>query len=168
MGLVYRATAGTAAAAKERDDAEVLRKVLPDFDNNPQAEKKTVTVNDVQFPVYTARKGGQIVGYAVETLSTKGYGGDIILMVGFTPQGEIVGIEVLSQNETPGLGDRIENGKSNFSTQFIGKNPATFRLRIKREGGQVDAITASTISSRAYCQAVQRGYAAVMQQVRGQ
>lgn len=71
-------------------------------------------------------------------------------MVGFLPDGTIHRVETLSHNETPGLGDKIDRSKSDFSVQFEGKNPRTFRLAVRKDGGDVDAITASTISSRAY------------------
>ena len=75
-------------------------------------------------------------------------------MVGFNVDGTIKGISVLSHTETPGLGDKIEPSKSSFSAQFEGKDPQNFKLVVKKDGGDVDAITASTITSRAYCDAV--------------
>jgi Na+-translocating ferredoxin:NAD+ oxidoreductase subunit G len=108
--------------------------------------------------MYPAKKGDKLVGTAVETFTKKGFSGEIKLMVGFTPEGEIVGIRVLEHKETPGLGDKMEVEKSDFHVQFQGKNPADFKLIVKKDGGNVDAITATTISSRAYCDAVQRAY----------
>ncbi|GHU98598.1 electron transport complex subunit G [Bacteroidia bacterium] len=163
VGLVYRVTAAPIAKSQEQSRIAALKKVLSQFDNNPVDELQTIGIDDIPLKVYTARQGGQVVGYAVETLSREGYGGTIVLMAGFRPDGEIIGIEALSHSETPGLGDKIDSRKSNFSVQFRGKNPATFRLAVKKDGGDVDAITASTISSRAYAAAVRRGYDAVMQ-----
>jgi electron transport complex protein RnfG len=65
---------------------------------------------------------------------------------------------VISHAETPGLGEKMQKNKSDFSVQFMGKNPADFKLAVKKDRGDVDAITASTITSRAYCDAVQRAY----------
>ena len=79
-------------------------------------------------------------------------------MVGFDNDGKIIDIVVLKHSETPGLGDKMKKDKSDFSLQFMGKDPATFKLAVKKDMGDVDAITASTISSRAYCDAVQRAY----------
>ena len=73
-------------------------------------------------------------------------------------EGNILGNEVLEMGETPGLGDKIDKTKSDFSRKFISKNPADFKLKVKKDGGDVDAITAATISSRAFCDAVQRAY----------
>lgn len=108
--------------------------------------------------IYPATKAGQPVGYAVETFSNSGFGGRMSLMVGFLPDGTIQDISVISHGETPGLGDKIQRNKSDFSVQFQGKNPASFRLKVKKDGGDVDAITASTISSRAFTGAVQQAY----------
>lgn len=72
--------------------------------------------------------------------------------------GSIHDVVHLEHKETPGLGDKIEKSKSNWSNQFRGKNSANFPLKVKKDGGDVDAITASTISSRAYCDAINRAY----------
>ena len=163
VGLVYKVTAAPIAKANADNSVAALKAVLPEFDNNPIEAPQTVDTDGTAVTVYTARKGGQVVGYAVQTLSSRGFSGPITLMAGFKPDGEIINIEVLNHSETPGLGDKIENSKSNFSVQFKGKNPATFRLSVKKDGGDVDAITASTISSRAYSDAVMRAYNAVKQ-----
>lgn len=81
-----------------------------------------------------------------------------MLMVGFGTDGTIVNTSVLSHSETPGLGAKMVEGKSNFSVQFQGKNPANFKMAVKKDGGDVDAITASTITSRAFCEAVESAY----------
>jgi electron transport complex protein RnfG len=96
----------------------------------------------------------------VETFTNQGFSGRFKLMVGFAPDGTIIDIAVLQHSETPGLGNKMEKSKSDFSLQFMGKNPETFKLAVKKDRGDVDAITASTITSRAYCDAVQRAYKA--------
>ncbi|MDR0510614.1 MAG: RnfABCDGE type electron transport complex subunit G [Rikenellaceae bacterium] len=163
VGVVYRVTSGPIAAAKAENSQTSLRQVLPPFDNRPAENVRTVVVDGAEAKVYTATSGDTVCGYAVETLSRKGFGGEVVLMVGFKPDGEIVDIEVLGHKETQGLGDKIERGKSDFSVQFRGKNPATFHLSVRKDGGDVDAITASTISSRAYADAVNRAYLALKQ-----
>ena len=57
--------------------------------------------------VYTATKGGQLAGYAVESMTKNGFGGAINMMVGFTPDGEVINVNVLKQAETPGLGTKM-------------------------------------------------------------
>jgi len=87
-------------------------------------------------------------------------------MVGFAPDGTILRVAVLEHKETPGLGDKIDKSRSDFSVQFEGKNPESFKLSVKKDKGDVDAITASTISSRAFCDAVSRAYSAYIKEGR--
>jgi Na+-translocating ferredoxin:NAD+ oxidoreductase subunit G len=151
------------ADQKAAKNISAIREVVPKFDNNPATEKfKLPTGEGDSLEVYPAKNGGQVVGYAVRTYTNKGFGGFISLMVGFRPDGSIVNINVLEQKETPGLGAKmVPQGtpdKPEFKDQFIDKNPATFSLKVKKDGGKVDAITAATISSRAFCDGVQRAY----------
>jgi len=95
---------------------------------------------------------------AINTFTNEGFSGNIELMVGFLEDGTIYNTAVLSHKETPGLGDKMDKKKSNFPDQFSGKNPAEFNLKVKKDGGDVDAITAATISSRAFCDALTRAY----------
>ena len=158
LGYVYELTKEPIARAKAERQNEALRSVLPAYNNDPVKEmyKKAVDGDTLYF--FPARKDSVLVGIAVETFSPKGFSGMIRLMVGFLPDGTINKIAVLEHNETPGLGDKMDRSKSDFSLQFDGKNPKTFKLAVKKDGGDVDAITASTISSRAFCDAVERAY----------
>lgn len=126
------------------------------FDNQPSSEKMTVAFGGDSISVYPAKRNGETVGYAVESYSSKGFSGKIEVMVGFDMEGNIMGTSVISHAETPGLGAKMTEPA--FSSQFNGKNPSSFRLAVKKDGGDVDAITASTITSRAYCDAVSRAY----------
>ena len=112
--------------------------------------------------VYPAKNGDEIVGYAIRSYTNNGFSGFIGFMVGFTPDGAIYNINVLEHKETPGLGTKmVPDGtpeKPEFKDQFKGKNPVEFTLKVRKDGGQVDAITAATISSRAFCDGVQRAY----------
>lgn len=161
LGFIYQVT------KKPIDDALMFKKtlavqiVLPKYDNDPFKDVTRVSLGKDTLNVYPGRENGTLTGVAVET-SSPGYGGDIKLLVGFLPDGTIRDVAVLESKETPGLGDKIMKSKSNFPLQFEGKNPATFRLAVKKDGnGDVDAITAATISSRAYCAAVQKAYDAL-------
>lgn len=154
LGAVYALTKGPIDAAQVAKINNAISKVVPAFDNNPSAEKFQKELEGKNYVVYPAKKGEEIVGYAVESFTTGGFGGRIVLMVGFNIDGTIYNTAVLSHAETPGLGDKMVEGKSNFSIQFQGKNPEDFKLLVKKDGGDVDAITASTITSRAFCDAV--------------
>lgn len=158
VGGIYALTEKPIDEAKTAKVNSAISGVVPAFDNDPSAERFTVTADGKTASVYPARKNGEIVGYAVEANTSKGFGGAITLMVGFEPDGTIYNTAVISHSETPGLGDKIDAKKSNFSVQFNGKNPENFRLVVKKDGGDVDAITASTISSRAFCDAVETAF----------
>lgn len=156
LGAVYSVTKEPIALAKQKKLEAAIKAVLPDFDTI--VTKKFPDNSGDSLTFYFADKGAKQVGVAVETFTNKGFGGRIDLMVGFLNDGTISNTAVLSHKETPGLGDKMNKSKSNFSEQFNGKNPADFRLKVKKDGGDVDAITAATISSRAFCDAVQRAY----------
>ena len=162
LGFIYELTKEPIAAAGMAKKNEAISSVVPGFDNDPGQEEYRVEVPAGELVFYPAKIGDELVGTAVETFTNRGFSGTIRLMVGLLPDGTINGIEVLEHKETPGLGDKMESGKSDFSLQFEGKNPETFRLRIRQDGGDVDGITATTISSRAYCEAVQLAWSAYM------
>lgn len=90
-------------------------------------------------------------GYTAEGSCKDGYGGDIVLMVGFKPDKQtVISYKVLQANETPGLGMKLKTPE--FANQFAGKNGAT--LKVKKDGGEIEAITSATITSRAVCRAI--------------
>ena len=158
LGGAYALTKEPIEAANIAKVNSSISGVVPAFDNDPSKEIFTKELNGKSFNVYPAKKGGKIVGYSIESSTSAGFGGRIMLMVGFNTDGTIFNTSVLSHSETPGLGDKMVEGKSNFSVQFKGKNPADFKLAVKKDWGDVDAITASTITSRAFCDALVTAY----------
>lgn len=158
IGLVFNVTKEPIAATEKQKTMNALSEVLPKFDNQPNEEKVTKEVDGQQLAIYTARFEGKVVGYAIETFTKNGFNGMIRLIVGFRTDGSIEKISVLSQSETPGLGAKIAEKGSKFVAQFCGKNPESFKLFVKKDGGDVDAITASTITSRAFSDAVKRAH----------
>ncbi|MCF8307968.1 MAG: RnfABCDGE type electron transport complex subunit G [Bacteroidales bacterium] len=157
LGGVYVVTKEPIAAAKRAKLENALGKVLPEFDTLKNKKVPAVNGND-SLAFYTGYRNGSEVGTAVKTYTEKGYDGRFDIMVGFTPDNRIENTAVLNHTETPGLGDKIEKSKSDWSKQFNGKNPEQFQLKVKKDGGDVDAITAATISSRAFCDATKRAY----------
>lgn len=113
------------------------------------------------FTVYTAEMGGSEIGKAVKTTVT-GFSPGLTVLAGFDPEGNILGYEILASSETPGLGEKagvwFQKGQKG---DIIGKNPGQGELRVVKDGGDVDAITASTITSRAFLRAINMEYAAV-------
>ncbi|HRZ43454.1 MAG TPA: RnfABCDGE type electron transport complex subunit G [Bacteroidales bacterium] len=156
---VVNLTADAIAKSEKEKMESALKEVLPPFDNDIAATRKEVKVNEKdKLVLYFAKKGGEDVGVAIETFTNKGFSGNFRIMVGFRPDGTIINTSVLEHHETPGLGDKMDVKKSKFPNQFKDKSPADFKLQVKKDGGSVDAITAATISSRAFCDAVQRAY----------
>ena len=158
LGSVYALTKEPIRLAELKKKNEAIQVVVPGFDNEPSQEVKKVAVDGDTLYFYTARKGNEILGTAAETFTNKGFSGEFKLMVGFAPDGSIIDIAVIKHAETPGLGDKMERDKSDFNVQFMGQHPDNFNLAVTKDRGDVDAITASTITSRAYCDAVQRAY----------
>jgi Na+-translocating ferredoxin:NAD+ oxidoreductase subunit G len=163
LGFIYELTIEPIELARAVKKNEAISSVVPEFDNNPSEEGYSIELPGGNLVFYPAMKDGVLVGTAVETFTHRGFSGTIKLMVGLLPDGTINGIEVLEHKETPGLGDKMESGKSDFSLQFEGRNPEDFQLRVRQDGGDVDGITATTISSRAYCEAVQRAWDVFME-----
>ena len=90
-------------------------------------------------------------GYAVEGRSGEGYGGDIVLMVGFKKDKKtVISYKVLQASETPGLGMKLKTPE--FAGQFSGKDGSS--LKVRKDGGDIEAITSATITSRAVCKAI--------------
>ena len=160
LGLIYKVTKKPIEKGKLEKKTQAIRNVVPDFTNQPLEEAYTTEIDGFEITLYPAKKEGKLIGIAVSTITSKGFSGEIKLMVGFKPDGTINNIAVLEHKETPGLGDKMEKSKSEWSLQFNGKNPEDFELYVQKDGGDVDAITASTISSRAYCDAVRRAFEA--------
>ena len=148
LGSVYALTKEPIRLAELKKKNDAIQVVVPGFDNEPSQEVKKVAVDGDTLYFYTARKGDEILGTAVETFTNKGFSGEIKLMVGFTADGSIIDVAVVKHAETPGLGDKMEKKKSDFSVQFMGKHPDSFNLAVRKDRGDVDAITASTGSIR--------------------
>jgi len=157
LGFVYEFTKEPIALSNLNKKVEAIKQVVPEFNNNPYNEMFRLPTGDGDsLDVFPAKKDNIIVGYAVTSFTKKGFSGNITIMAGFKPDGAIIDITVLEHKETPGLGTKMVEPK--FKDQFKQKNPAEFSLRVKKDGGPVDAITAATISSRAFCDAVERAY----------
>ena len=134
------------AAAKAKNEAAIME-VLPETAVTVE-EERTVEFEGASYTYNLAYdEQGNTVGCAIN-VAPVGFGGPIAIKVGFDMNGVIWNTKVLSQAETPGLGAKCVEPA--FSEQFKGFDPAAKKLAVKKDGGDVDAITASTITSRAY------------------
>lgn len=171
MAWVCLITEEPIAAAQQKKSNAALSQVLPAFDNQPAQE--AVTIGPVKF--FTARTDGQITGFAGETVTPKGYAGDVTVLAGLNPDGTVNTVLVTQQSETPGLGavvcGRIREktisgviaGKketglppNRILDQFNGMKAEAGQTpwKVKKDGGSLDAITGATITSRAVCDGV--------------
>jgi electron transport complex protein RnfG len=143
---VNSVTQAPIAVSKTEKENAAVRKVLPA--DAPAPEKRTVgeAVHFVSLDAY-----GNLVAAAVKGRSANGYGGDITLMVGFAADGTLLNFAVLEAQETPGLGSKIDS--PGFRAGICGR-PAGTKWFVKKDAGEVDAITAATISSRAALEAI--------------
>lgn len=169
VGVVNMITAEPIAQAKQAATKAALTEVLPPFDGTTSEE---LTIDEMPITVYTATKGGAVAGYAVQTMTKQGFSGVVRLMVGFTPEGEVVNVNVLEQSETPGLGTKMADEGNPLLMSVKGqkleeKKLVDGKLAVRKDGGDVDALTAATISSRAYVDAMARAYAAYKQIAEG-
>lgn len=144
---VYGATKQRIADAERQDFLKGLKTVLPGFENEP--DRETMTADGKTL--YIGKKGGEIFGYAVESVSGKGYSGNIKILVGASVDGKVLGVEVISHAETPGLGNKIEDKA--WRDSFIGMT-ADSNISVKKDGGDIDGFSGATISPRAVCEAV--------------
>lgn len=168
LALVNHITEGPINEQKEKSLADGIKLVMG-------GGELTVTANDTivkdvdkdgkeeTYILHHANDNkGQALGVAVES-TTQGFGGDLKILVGFNPDGDILGYTILETTETPGLGAKADKWfQADGKGSIIGKNPEKNKLAVTKGGeGEIDAITASTITSRAFLKAVNQAYSAL-------
>jgi len=150
-GLSGLTLASVRQATNERIEEQVLtfvqgpslEQIFSDYDNNPVKDRKTFDLPSGPITVFPALKNGKLTGVAFETFG-KGYGGDIGVMVGFDIDGsKLEGVGITTLKETPGLGARVVEPE--YRDQFKGHSTASIAL--KKQGGDIQAISGATISS---------------------
>jgi electron transport complex protein RnfG len=134
------------------------------YDNDPLIDTIQVTAPDLlgtSAPVtaYRMRKAGLPVAVAIRSIAPDGYRGPLELLVAIAPGGQLLGVQVIRHNETPGLGDAFENRDAGWLEAFRGRSlttPPQQRWTVRRDGGDFDAFTGATITPRAIVKAVRR------------
>ena len=157
VGGVYTITKEPIAQAKVAAVNAALQQVLPEYE---ATTSQTIEVNSLPVVAHTATVADKTVGYAIESLSKNGFGGAVRLMVGFDTEGTILNINVLEQKETPGLGTKMADEGNPLLASLKEKKASEVNMTVKKDGGDIDALTAATISSRAYAEAVAVAYEA--------
>ncbi len=163
LAWVYSMTDGPIKQAELDKKIAAISAVTPEFANDPVADAYDINPEGESQPlkVFPARDAqGNLVGAAVESYSLQGFSGEIKLIYGFDAEGNVTGFEVMSHAETPGLGAKMGEWfkMSEGNRSVIGLNPSATPggLTVSKDGGQVDAITAATITSRAFLDALNR------------
>ena len=156
-----------AIALSQQQTKNLAKFIVLDTTAEEARVERDTTINIGDFAVTAStvvrQSDNTVLGYAVEapSITKSGYADRITLMVGFVEQdGEAIinGVEVLSQKETPGLGANMTKEDNSLIRSIAKKNPASLKFSVTKEGGSFDALTGSTISSRAYANAVETAY----------
>ena len=162
LGGVYVLTKKPIEDAAELKKTNAIKEVLPQNNNMKIGEAVEITLESYseKFIVYPAFENDKVITVAVETFDNNGYGGQIKSMVGFDAGGNIVNYAILTMSETPGLGEKVTSWfKTERNKQDIrGKKPSEESFKVSKDGGEIDAITASTITSRAFLSSVKTAY----------
>ncbi len=158
LGYIHEKTLEPIKAAKDKQELQAISEVVNEFDNNPFSEQMKITTKNKKhkLTMYPARKDGKLNSVAIKSYTNTGFGGRLEIMAGFNVDGSIKTFKVISSQETPGLGSKVDEPK--FKEQFSGFYPAHQIMKVKQDGGEIDAVTAATISSRAVIKALERAY----------
>lgn len=160
----HEATKARIAANEKAAMLDSLHQLIPArrYDNDVFRDKIMVTDSALlgttrPVAVYRVTKDGKPVAAALTPVAQDGYNGAIHLLVAIYHDGTLAGVRVISENETPGLGDKIEIDKTSWALRFTGKsltNPPLEKWAVRRDGGEFDQFTGATISPRAVVKAV--------------
>ncbi len=158
VSAVYSITKEPIAMAREAARREAIEIVTPEFDS---LEVHKVSIDGVPITVNSAYKDSLLVGYAIESTTRQGYSGEFSIMAGLTPDTEVLTVNILSHKETPGLGSKMAEMDNALLRSVTGRDLNKFELSLRKDGGEVDGLTAATITSRAYLDALGRAHRAV-------
>lgn len=165
LGGMYAITKEPIANAEKQQLTESIAQVVPKFDNSPEEDRDTVEIEGKEFVVYPAFENGKLNGAAVLGYTMEGFSGEVVVLCGFDSKGNVVDYRVIRHAETPGLGAKMEEWfhDPTGARSVIGKNPSVesfYVTKDKDKNGQIDAITAATISSRAFLGVMREAYTA--------
>lgn len=166
IALTQAVTEERIAEQSARAEAAALFEIISESAHNNDMLNDTISLPDSAAlnsgdtpSAWVARQQGDVVGFILPVTAADGYSGDINLLVGINPAGELLGVRVTGHHETPGLGDRIETRKSDWIYQFNGHSLASTpskKWNVKKNGGEFDQFTGATITPRAVVKAVHK------------
>lgn len=155
LGGMYAITKDPISEAESKQLTESIREVAPAFDNSPEEDKVIINIEGKDFTVYPSYENGKLKGAAVLGYTMNGFSGEVAVLCGFEADGTVKDYRVIRHAETPGLGAKMEQWFRDpaGARSVIGKNPSVENFYVTKDTdkhGQIDAITAATISSRAF------------------
>ncbi|WEJ73577.1 electron transport complex subunit RsxG [Pseudomonas sp. PSE14] len=166
VALVHQFTAQRIDDAQREARGRALLELLPagSYDNHPldsqvEAFDPKLLGRNEPAPAFVARRQGQATAVILQATAPDGYSGSIKLLVGVTAEGRLLGVRVVAHKETPGLGDKIELGKSDWLHGFDGRSlndPGDSGWRVKKDGGQFDQFAGATVTPRAVVKATHK------------
>lgn len=165
LGGMYAITKEPIATAEKKQLTESIAEVAPAFNNSPEDDKTTVSIDGKEYTIYPALENGKLKGAAVLGQTMDGFSGEVVVLCGFDAEGNIKDYRVIRQAETPGLGAKMEEWfhDPTGARSVIGKNPSVENFYVTKDAaqhGEIDAITAATISSRAFLGVIRKAYMA--------
>ncbi len=170
LAYVNHVTEGPISQKAQLALAQGIKNVMGAEDlkvDDPEERKENIDGKEAVFVLHHCRdKQGKYMGAAVES-TTGGFAGDLKVLVGFDTEGRILGYTILQTSETPGLGAKADKWfQKGGKGDVIGKNPSEGELHVSKDdknGNAIDAITASTITSRAFLKAINTAHAVYME-----
>lgn len=162
LGGMYAITKEPIAETERQQLTASIAEVAPEFNNSPEADIDTVEVDGRKFVVFPAIYDGKLKGAAVLGFTMEGFSGEIAVLAGFEANGTVKDYRVIRHAETPGLGAKMEEWfhDPTGARSVVGKNPSVENFTVSKDGGGIDAITAATISSRAFLGVMRSAYLA--------
>ena len=164
IAVTQQTTAERISEAQRRVQLSALNEIVPHDQHDNDLLTDSFSVQDHQYlslsapaDAYRARQGERVSAVILPVVAPDGYSGRIDLLVGIRADGSIAGVRSVSHRETPGLGDKIDAGKSQWILSFNGKSlsmPIPEQWAVKKDGGQFDQFTGATITPRAVVKAV--------------
>ena len=162
LGGMYAITKDPIAESESKQLTAAIAEVTPPFNNEPEKQKQIIKIDGKDITVYPAFEDGKLVGAAVLGTSMSGFSGEVSALCGFDAEGNVKDYRVIRHAETPGLGAKMEQWFRDpaGARSVIGRNPSVESFTVSKDGGAVDAITAATISSRAFLSIMRDAYMA--------
>lgn len=163
LGGMYAITKKPIEDAEKKQLTASIAEVAPAFDNSPEEDRDTIKIEGKDFVIYPAMEGDKLNGAAVLGYTMEGFSGEVAILCGFDADGNVKDYRVIRHAETPGLGAKMEEWfhDPTGARSVVGKNPSVQNFYVtkdKDKNGEIDAITAATISSRAFLGVMRDAY----------